>query len=184
MVPRRQGTIEDLLQFGRTQRKIELKAFQLVLPDWMKLFRERRQRVKLIDGFWPIALKHSEVLDSDSCAEDWEVLSQLEDVWLEWEEDNVQNFTVQFWFSDNTFTPEWSPKKSFWYNEKRGKLESEPVEVPWKSRDLIEEYGFNSSTYSIFNWFAYSCEDNSLADVAPMIEDFYIRAHHFWQLMD
>ncbi|ANB12095.1 Vps75p [Sugiyamaella lignohabitans] len=135
------------------------------------VYEERREATRNVPKFWPTVLDSSELLAEYITYEDTEVLDHLVDLYVEWDEDNVKNFTIHWEFSENDFleTNKVSKRFELVEAEKSGEGDDEddedaedsytstPVALKWKKGKNLTKPKDGRDT-SFFNWFSFSGE--------------------------
>lgn len=188
---------DNLAKVIEEQDRAEFEIMKFSHEKLQPVLDKRREYTKEIDGFWNTVLETSGVLADLVSIEDAELLDNLKDVYVRWEEENAKNFTIEFEFKENDFLEEDSLKlsKKFEYKEskdedKPSKYVSEPVKINWKKdMDLTKKARSDSSgDESFFSWFSFTGEGPgdfkegetialSIADeVFPHALKFYVEA--------
>lgn len=121
------------------------------------IYEKRREVTKQINMFWPSVIEMSELLAEYVTYEDNILLNSLKDIFIEWDEDNVKNFTITFEFAENDFLETLVLKKRFEQkpDDEEGELKSEPVPITWKKGKNLTKPKANSET-SFFNFFNFT----------------------------
>jgi template-activating factor I len=121
------------------------------------IYEERREQTKNVPGFWRTVLGSSELLAEYINYEDSDLLDHLIDLYIEWDEDDVKNFTIQFEFEENEFLDTLKLSKRFEIEktdeeEAHERYVSTPVELKWKKNKDLTKFKEGRDT-SFFNWF-------------------------------
>jgi len=135
---------EDAKKLQEIQR--DLARAELVLERQAQaylrpLYEKRRQVIKSIPNFWPVAMMNNSTLayhiqhNADQTA-----LSYLEDVWVEKDVKEHRCFTIEFHFKENQF-----------FSDKILKKEYKRVATPSAESDKTDEHGITDSMLD-FSW--------------------------------
>lgn len=162
--------IDELLE---EQNSAEEKIFEYSLTVLRPLYEKRQALVSTIPGFWSSVLEASELLAEYITYEDTEAIDSLKDIHIDWDADNVKNFTISLTFGDNSYLESTVLKKRFVYNADLQRHVSEKVEISWKPGKNLTNPRPGRDT-SFFNWFAYEGtdeNDDEGSEIAQIIRD-------------
>ncbi|KAF9481725.1 hypothetical protein BDN70DRAFT_876050 [Pholiota conissans] len=135
---------EDAKRLTEIQR--DLARAELVLERQAQatlkpVYEKRRQVVKAIPNFWPVALmRHNLFGYYAQHNADQTALSYLEDLWVEKDPNEHRCFTIEFHFKDNQF-----------FNDRVLKKEYKYLPPPAAERDRADENGITESMLD-FSW--------------------------------
>lgn len=163
-------TIDELV---KEQNDAEERIFEYSLTLLKPIYEKRRVLVSTIPSFWTAVLEASELLAEYITYEDTEAIDSLREVHIDWDTDNVKNFTISLGFDENPYFESTVLKKSFEYNSEFQRHTSQKVDILWKQgKDLTKPRPGRDTSF--FNWFAYEGKeegDDDGAEIAQIIRD-------------
>lgn len=167
---------DELEKLSDQHDKIETKIFEYGLTLLIPWYKTRQQITKKIPNFWTKAIDSSEVLSECISFEDNEAFDSLTDLYVEWDDQDVKNYTVHFTFADNKFFKACTLSKKFICENGTYKTYSVPIE--WNpGYDLAKDDP--SRDPSFFRWFSDTSDEAvSLSDV--IVEEIYPHAINFY----
>jgi len=108
---------EKLEKIWEEANRVDIFVEFLTQEKQAPFLRKRREVLKSIPKFWPVALmNHSTVAIHAVHQQDQEALSYLEDVWLERDPEEKRCFTLEFYFRENPFFSDPVLKKEYKYD--------------------------------------------------------------------
>jgi len=118
-------------------RALEQKFAEQRIP----LLKERSEKIKAIPSFWKKAMEKHDMIASYLTEEDFEILSNLEDLEVEELYDVVDGYRITLRFSkDNEFFTNTTLSKSFKYNKEKEGYDVEATKVEWKEGKNLAEH--------------------------------------------
>ncbi|KAI0322322.1 hypothetical protein OF83DRAFT_1049593 [Amylostereum chailletii] len=110
-------------EIQRVELVLERRAQEALTP----VYQKRREALKAIDKFWPVALTHHSLIaysaqhDADRLA-----LSYLEDVWVVRESREPKVFTLEFTFKENPYFSDAVLKKEYKFEPSNASADETP----------------------------------------------------------
>ncbi|KAF8736741.1 hypothetical protein AX14_014064 [Amanita brunnescens Koide BX004] len=110
---------ENAKKLEEVQREIaraELVLERQAQRQLGSIYEKRREVVRTIDKFWPIALMNNELIEIHvQHTADQHALKYLEDVWVERDKQEPRCYTIEFHFKENPYFADKVLKKEFKY---------------------------------------------------------------------
>ncbi|KAJ6501667.1 hypothetical protein C8R47DRAFT_1108264 [Mycena vitilis] len=125
-------TEEDAKKLAKTQRdigRVELALDRLGQSKIMPAYESRREVLKSIAKFWPVALmNHSHFAFFAQHSADQLALSYLEDLWIARDTVEPRCYTIEFYFKENPFFTNTVLKKEYKYKAPPAVADDKPDE--------------------------------------------------------